>query len=132
MDDSRALKSFGKKVRDFRKALGASQDELAERAQTSRETISNIERGVFFCTLPTLCRIADFVGRNLDEFFVDTPRVRKPVKDTAIDTAVAQFRNMLASGEKLSASDVAVLLSAVAKADRAKAPAKTARKRRVN
>lgn len=130
MDDARALKAFGRKVREFRKAVGASQDELAESAQTSRETISNIERGLNFCTFPTLCRIADYLKRNLDEFFVDTPRVKKAGEAAAIDAAVAQFRDLLMSGEKLTASDVATLLSAVAKADRAKETVKASTRRR--
>lgn len=127
MDHLQALKKFGEKVRDFRKAAGVSQEALAEHAGVSRESISNIERGRYFCTMETLCRISEKLGKNIDEFFASAPRARKPAQEAAVDAAIARLREVLAAGEKLTADDVAALLNVTGKTQRATRKSKTNR-----
>lgn len=128
MDHVQALKKFGGKVRDFRKATGISQEALAEYVGVSRESISNVETGRQFCTMETLCRIAEKLGKNIDEFFASTPRARKTAHEAAVDKAVAHIREILAAGEKLTADDVANLLNVTGKTNRVKSAPKAKRK----
>lgn len=46
-------------VRDARNAKGISQEQLAERASLSTNSIGNIERGEFDVTVATLKRVAE-------------------------------------------------------------------------
>lgn len=133
----RALKKFGERVSEIRKRSGVSQEALAEYADISRVSVSNIERGVQFCTFDTLCLFAERLQANLDDFFVDTPRVRKALREASIDAAVTRLRDFLEQNEKLSADDVAELLNIVGKIRRTKKvkttpSSKTPRKRRAD
>ncbi len=59
-DRSRFLASLmGSKVAQRRKALGWTQDNLAEQMGVDAETVSRIERGVHLPSLLTLARVAD-------------------------------------------------------------------------
>jgi transcriptional regulator with XRE-family HTH domain len=53
------LREFGKRVRDRRKALGLSQEELADQAGFDRTYISMIERGKRNLSLLNICRFAE-------------------------------------------------------------------------
>src|SRR5260370_31632351 len=44
--DATESRSFGALLRSYRVAAGLSQEELAERAQLSRRTITDLERGI--------------------------------------------------------------------------------------
>ena len=50
---------FGKNVRNYRKANGLTQEQLAERVNVSMETIGKIERGAAAPTFTTAERIAE-------------------------------------------------------------------------
>ncbi len=52
------LREFGKRVRERRKALGLSQEELADEAGFDRTYISMIERGKRNLSLLNVCRFA--------------------------------------------------------------------------
>lgn len=57
------------KLKSARAALDLSQQELAERAGVSRQTISAIEKGDYNPTI-NLCRtICRILGKTLDELF---------------------------------------------------------------
>jgi transcriptional regulator with XRE-family HTH domain len=56
------LKQFGQIVAQQRKALNASQEELAHRAGLDRTYISGLERGVRNPSLTVLCRLAAGLG----------------------------------------------------------------------
>ena len=51
-------KRLGRRIATRRKALGWTQDELAERVGVDAETISRFERGAHLPSLPTLERLA--------------------------------------------------------------------------
>ncbi|WP_281640220.1 helix-turn-helix transcriptional regulator [Aurantimicrobium minutum] len=53
-----AMLSFSKKVRDFRKMRGLTQQELADNAQVDRKTISRIENSAYSPSLTSLFSIA--------------------------------------------------------------------------
>ena len=53
------------KFRTARKEKGISQEELAEKANINRTTLSKIESGIRNATLETLMRIASALGMDL-------------------------------------------------------------------
>lgn len=59
--------SIGARVRHHRKQNGLSQEELAERTETSRVYISNIERGEAAPSLEVLLSIANALSVSADD-----------------------------------------------------------------
>lgn len=59
--------SIGARVRHYRKQNVLSQEELAERAETSRVYISNIERGEAAPSLEVLLSIANALSVSADD-----------------------------------------------------------------
>lgn len=49
-------KEFGKRVRQYRKAMGLSQMKFAEKADITFQTLSSIERGITFPSYPILIK----------------------------------------------------------------------------
>lgn len=64
--------NIGKKLKTLRKGRGLSQQQLAERMEISRASISNYEVGRRSPHLSELRRFADFYGVGLDFFGVAT------------------------------------------------------------
>lgn len=58
---------FAQAIKERRKALGLTQQELANRLFVSRQTVSNWENGKNFPDIPTLIAISDQVGLSLDQ-----------------------------------------------------------------
>lgn len=67
--DKTLLQEFGLKVKQRRKELGISQEELAYRAGFHRTYIGMIERAERNITLSNLKRLADALGVGLKELF---------------------------------------------------------------
>ena len=69
---------IGRRIRELRKLRGLSQEELAERAGLTLESISRAERGRSEITISSLARVCDALGVRLPEFFDRTvvPRQR--------------------------------------------------------
>ncbi len=59
----------GRKVRELRKARGLLQQELADRAGVSRQTVVNLENGRHVPETATLAKIAKGLGVGLGELF---------------------------------------------------------------
>lgn len=57
------------KIRDLRKALGLSQEELAQRCKVSRQTINAIENNKYDPTLALAFHLAKTLGTTVDELF---------------------------------------------------------------
>jgi transcriptional regulator with XRE-family HTH domain len=55
--EHRDLKLLGQRIRDRRKALGLTQEKLAEIAQIDRSYIGGVERGERNMTFTVLCQI---------------------------------------------------------------------------
>ena len=56
--DPKHYKKFGKRIGELRKAAGLTQEQLAEKADISYDTITSIEHGQQFATLGNLHRLA--------------------------------------------------------------------------
>lgn len=62
---------FGERVRERRRALGLSQEKLAERAGLHRTYIGSVERGDCNLTLVNVVRVARGLGVGADELTRD-------------------------------------------------------------
>lgn len=69
ISDSDILKKFGKKVRDLRKQLNLSQEELADKAGVHRTYIGMIERAEKNITLLNIEKIANALEVSIKDFF---------------------------------------------------------------
>jgi transcriptional regulator with XRE-family HTH domain len=65
------LIKFGEKVRRERKALGLSQEKLAEIADVHRTYIGMIERAEKNITLSNIAKIASALNLTIEELFKD-------------------------------------------------------------
>ncbi len=65
------LVKFGNKVREERKKLGISQEELADRANVHRTYIGMIERAEKNITLQNIEKVANALNLKLSHFFKD-------------------------------------------------------------
>ena len=65
------LIKFGQKVREERKRLGLSQEELASRASVHRTYIGMIERAEKNITLENIEKVAKALNLKLSDFFRD-------------------------------------------------------------
>lgn len=71
-DTNSLAKRLGRKIATRRKALGWTQDELAERVEVDAETISRFERGAHLPSLPTLERLAVSLRVEIGELLSKT------------------------------------------------------------
>lgn len=61
---------MGYKIREARKSLGMSQDDLSKKAQVSRSVISGLESGrKIVTTTETLNRIASALEMSINDIF---------------------------------------------------------------
>jgi putative transcriptional regulator len=56
-------------VREVRKSLKITQDELAEKVQATRQTIISIEKGNYVPSVLLALRIADILNKKVEEIF---------------------------------------------------------------
>ena len=64
-------KIFGETIRARRKALGMSQEKLAEKAELHHNYIGEIERGEKAATIDTIMKIAKALGVRARDLFCD-------------------------------------------------------------
>ncbi len=62
---------IGQKIRARREELGLSQDDLADRMETSRVAVSRHENGVNEMSICTLCQYADALGTTIQQLSPD-------------------------------------------------------------
>lgn len=61
------MKTLGKKISDYRKEKGLTQEELAEKVNVSSQAVSKWENDLSIPDLPILISLADLFGVTLDE-----------------------------------------------------------------
>jgi transcriptional regulator with XRE-family HTH domain len=79
--------ALGARIKELRRRLGISQEELADRASLHWTYLSDLERGRQSPTVDVVNRLARALGVSLAEFFApfDRPfrvRSRKPRRDS--------------------------------------------------
>ncbi len=60
--------SLGNKINYYRQQAGMTQEQLAERMNVTRQTVSNWERGVNEPDFTGLCKLAEVFGITLNDF----------------------------------------------------------------
>lgn len=58
------------KIRDLRKELGITQEDLAQRAEVSRQTISSLEKGRYDPSIFLAYKIAKIFGLTIEDVFI--------------------------------------------------------------
>ena len=61
----KSQKELGERIRDARKEMGWTQEDLAHEAHIDRSYIGGVERGERNITFSMLCRIARVLGRDV-------------------------------------------------------------------
>jgi len=70
-----ALKRLGTRIREKRKTLGWTQEDLASSAQIDRSYIGGVERGERNLTFSVLCQISIALGCDVAALTVDLPEL---------------------------------------------------------
>jgi transcriptional regulator with XRE-family HTH domain len=74
---STVLNQLGSRIREKRKELGWTQEELAARAEIDRSYLGGIERGERNVTFTILCEICTALGCDVAEITAGIPKLRK-------------------------------------------------------
>lgn len=88
--------AFGQVVRIRRKALGLSQEKLAERAGCDRQSINRVENAAYSPSLDRVFRLADALGVSLSELFAEFDAVDS-ASESAATSRTAQPRSARSS-----------------------------------
>ena len=64
-------KAIGRRLKEYRRKAGLTQDELAEKVGLSPHYYSAIERGASFPRIEKLVLILNVIGASADQIFVD-------------------------------------------------------------
>ncbi len=73
---------LGKKLIELRKSKKLSQEQLAEKINVTRQTISNWENGKFYPDIDALVRISKYFNISLDDLLNYDDKVLKYLKDS--------------------------------------------------
>ncbi len=76
MDDA-ALSILGTRIRQLRKAVGWTQEDLADRAQIDRSYIGGVERGERNVTFTMLCQICAALGCDVAALTQGLPEIKE-------------------------------------------------------
>lgn len=77
MKNHSALKVLGQRIRQKRKQLSWTQEELADRAEIDRSYIGGVERGERNVTFTMLCQIASALKADVGELTKGLPGARQ-------------------------------------------------------
>ena len=58
------------KIKELRKALGLSQDELARAVSVTRQTVISLENEKYIASLPLAFRLARFFNVSIEDIFI--------------------------------------------------------------
>lgn len=71
--DKQPLRDLGERIRQRRKAMGWSQEELALVAEIDRSYVGGVERGQRNLTFTVLCRLCEALKCDVATLTVDLP-----------------------------------------------------------
>ncbi|MBQ8459180.1 helix-turn-helix transcriptional regulator [bacterium] len=78
-------KYIAKKIKEYRKKLGVTQAELAEKIDIGTKQISRIEVGDFYPSLNTFFKIVETLNIDLNEFITNTPNEKNKTRKKLIN-----------------------------------------------
>ena len=71
---------LGKRIKTFREKINMSQEELADKVYTSRQTISNWENGKFYPDIDALVKISKCFNISLDDLLASDSNILNHLK----------------------------------------------------
>ena len=101
---------IGSKIKEYRKAIKMTTQELGELSETSQSTISEIERGTRAIQIEILIKICNSLGVTLND--VLPPNVLKKQPEAADNPEMNQLMNLVNS---LSSDEIHLLTIALLK-----------------
>ena len=106
-----SLKKLAEAVTSYRKANGLTQAEFAKRAGINRSILSNIENGIHTPTVNQLEKLAELLGREPVEFFLEEKKARKAGRPYKIAVAGTGYVGLslavlLAGDNEVTAVDI--------------------------
>lgn len=69
------IEQLGQRIRDQRKSVGWTQEELADHAKIDRSYIGGVERGERNLTFKVLCHICEALGCDIATLTKDIPEL---------------------------------------------------------
>ena len=95
-------KAIGERIRKYRKALGLSQEELAERVDISTTHISHIETGSTKLSLQVLVNISNALSVQTDQLLFDSA-----ITDSVqLESSLIEKIGSCSTGELLVLTDI--------------------------
>ena len=85
-------KYIGNQIKIFRKSAGFTQDELAKRLNTTKQTISRYEKGDRKANQDMLFELCDIFGVSIDDFFPSQNEALQSPAASPIQTIYDQLR----------------------------------------
>jgi transcriptional regulator with XRE-family HTH domain len=114
---SKIRKSFGKRVKELRKAKNISQEELGERAGLHYTYIGGVERGERNISLESMGKIASGLDVNIGELF---PFVSRKGKIPETDSLRNEIVNMLYECDRKALKLIAKVIKEIKDSSEAK------------
>ncbi len=87
--DQDLLHRIGRRIADARKAIGLTQADLAEKADTEAATLSRWETGARAPSITALAKLAEALGIGVGDLVDESDRLRMPV-ETQLAAVLAQ------------------------------------------
>ena len=84
-------KDIGKRIQEYRKKRGITQEKLAEKISVSTHYLSALERGVYNIKLETLVNILNELDCSADEVFCDVVKKSFDVKATRLSEKLSHL-----------------------------------------
>ena len=84
-------KYIGTQIKTFRKSAGFTQDELAKRLNTTKQTISRYEKGDRKANQDMLFELCDIFGVSIDDFFPSQNESTQPPATSSIQSIYDQL-----------------------------------------
>ena len=106
---------LGARVREERKRLGLTQEELSERADITPNFVCHIERGTKQATLFTICKLTQALGITLDDLFSTSMRYLNPPDKLASTKQIAQLLLKCTPHQKKQLTKILKLILKLAK-----------------
>lgn len=86
-------KYIGNQIKTFRKSAGFTQDELAKRLNTTKQTISRYEKGDRKANQDMLFELCDIFGVSIDDFFPSQNEALQAPTTSPIQTIYDQLED---------------------------------------
>lgn len=75
--ESSLLKTLGERIRERRKSLNWTQEDLADKAGIDRSYVGGVERGIRNLTFTVLCQISEALGCDVAALTHDLPEIAR-------------------------------------------------------